>query len=447
MIQTLFIAMDMRYLKAFGNHLEQAMQNSLTAVSRQLFLVGAIIFIGFIALYWGWVELFFPLPYENEMLRLVMSLLGLGLLLSPFWPNQLKKYLPWYWLLTLIFVFSFFFAFSFLMSQASMVPAMALLCSVFMLVLLVDFSSLLFVLLTGWGMAFLIYFILTPDPSFGAIHVEMALVLTFVILAGSVFRYKNNLIEQQRLAGMSAAASMIAHELRTPLLSIKSGAQGLEKFLPRLVEGYQQAIQHQLLDEKPIKKQALLHLGEVSQSIAREVEFANTVIDMLLMNAGKENALTHCHLEPCSMAACIGSALGRYPFKTSQARESVYWEGDFEFQGSLLLMQHVLFNLLKNALHVIANKPDGTIKIWVSQTKAFNILHFKDNGKGIPKAELSRLFDPFFTTKASGTGIGLSFCQQVMRCFGGCIHCDSKEEEYTEFQLKFPVMNPWSVEN
>lgn len=440
MIQILFIATDMHYLKAFSHHLEQSMQKSLTAMSQQLLLVGAIIFLGFITLYWGGVELFFPLPYENEKLRFLMSLMGLGLLLSPFWPAQLKKYLPWYWLLTLIFVLSFFFAFSFLMSQASMISAMTLLCSVFVLVMLLDVYSLLFVLFIGWGLAFLAFFLLSPTPTLDAAHVEMAVVLTFVILAGSVFNYKKRLIAQQRLAGMSAAASMIAHELRTPLLSIKSGAQGMEKFLPRLMEGYQLALQHQLLEQKPIKKQAFLHLAEMSQSIGREVEFANTVIDMLLMNAGKENALAHCQLEPCSMAVCIESAIARYPFKSEKERQAVHFAGDFEFKGTLLLMQHVLFNLLKNALHAIADKTDGQIEIGVSQSQTHHILHFKDNGKGIPPRELSRLFDPFFTTKATGTGIGLSFCQQVMQCFGGTIHCDSQEGEYTEFQLKFPLM-------
>ncbi len=429
----------MQYLKAFGSYLEQAMQKSLTSVSRQLLMVGAIIFLGFIALYWGWVELFFPLPYENETLRFIMSLMGLGLLLSPFWPMKLKKFLPWYWLLTLIFAFSFFFAFSFLMSQASMVSAMALLCSTFVLVMLVDLYSLLFILCIGWGLAFLIFYMLTPYPVLGEAHVEMALVLTFVILAGSVFRFKNNLIEQQRMKGVSLAASMIAHELRTPLLSIKSGAQGLEKFLPRLIEGYQLAVSQQLIKEKSIKTQFLLQLAELSHSISREVEFANTVIDMLLINAGKENALTHCQLEPCSMAECIESALARYPFKSEKERETVHWQGDFLFQGSILLTQHLLFNLLKNALHVLAGKPGGNIDIWVSEKDGCHILHFRDNGKGMSKAELARLFDPFYTTKATGTGIGLSFCHQIMQCFGGGIRCESQEGQYTEFQLTFPL--------
>ena len=113
------------------------MQRSLSSSAHQVVVVGALAFFGFPFFHWIWSE-WFPQPYENLWLRLLGSLLGFGLMLTPHWPAWSKRYMPWYWFLTLLYSLSFFYAYSFLMNQASVISAMTLLCSVFLLVLLVD---------------------------------------------------------------------------------------------------------------------------------------------------------------------------------------------------------------------------------------------------------------------------------------------------------------------
>ncbi|QDP71120.1 HAMP domain-containing histidine kinase [Legionella israelensis] len=418
------------------HYLEESMQRSLASASHQLVAVGTIAFFGFILFYWVWTE-WFPQPYENLFLRLLSSLLGLGLILTPYWPVTMKRYLPWYWFVTLVYTLSFFFAFSFLMSKASVISAMFLLCSVFLLVLVVDLLSLLIILLLGWGIALFFYFLLATPLYFGAEHIEMLLILLFVIIAGTTFNYKTAMLQQQRLAGMAAAAGMIAHELRTPLLGIKSGAQALAKHAPQLIKGYQEAKEHGLINQA-FKERRLNQLEQVSLRIISEINYANTIIDMLLVNVGRENTLQNCTLELCSMADCIKEAISRYPFKSLKESNLVSWQGDFYFKGSKLLMQHVLFNLIKNALYAIAMVQKGDIRIWTKQGAKWQYLFFKDTAKGMTDQQQAKLFDHFYTTKFTGTGIGLSFCKLVMYRFGGNIHCEAKEGEYTLFTLSFP---------
>ncbi len=415
------------------------MQRSLSNAAHQLVAVGAIAFFGFPLLYWIWTE-WFPQPYETLWLRLVGSLLGLGLMLTPYWPNVSKPYLPGYWFLTILYTLSFFFAFSFLMNQASVISAMSLLCSVFLLVLLVDLLSLIVILVLGWGLALICYYVVSPELYFGEEHVEMTLVLFFVIIAGSTVNYKTTMLQQQRLAGMAAAAGMIAHELRTPLLGIKSGAKAMAHYLPQLFKGYQLAKEHGLLNVT-IRESRLQQLEEISDRIICEINYANTIIDMLLIKAGRENSLQNCILESCSMAECLTEAMSRYPFKSPHERSLITWQGDFSFTGSKLLMQHVLFNLLKNALYVIATAQKGEISIWTERGEKFNILYFRDSAKGMTSQQLSRLFNHFYTTTFMGTGIGLSFCKLVMDRFGGDIRCESEEGSYTQFALLFPAMD------
>lgn len=427
----------MNNLKKLINYLDQSMHRSLSNSAHQIVAAGAIAFVGFPLFYWIWTE-WFPQPYETVSLRVIGSLLGVGLMLTPYWPSSIKPYLPWYWFLTILYTLSFFFAYSFLMNQASVIAAMSLLCSVFLLVLLVDLLSLSVLLLLGWGLALICYYFFAPELYFGNEHLEMTIILLFVIITGSTVNYKTAMLQQQRLAGIAAAAGMIAHELRTPLLGIKSGAKAMARYSPQLFEAYQLAKEQGLLNST-LRENRLQQLQEVSARVISEIDYANTIIDMLLVKAGRENSLQNCVLEACSIADCLTEAMSRYPFKSARERALVSWQGDFNFTGSKLLMQHVLFNLLKNALYAIATAQKGEIQIWTETLDKFNILHFRDSAKGMSTQQLSRLFNHFYTTTFMGTGLGLSFCKLVMHRFGGDIHCKAAQGEFTQFSLYFPI--------
>ncbi|WP_371286253.1 ATP-binding protein [Winogradskyella forsetii] len=60
-----------------------------------------------------------------------------------------------------------------------------------------------------------------------------------------------------------------------------------------------------------------------------------------------------------------------------------------------------------------------------------------DNGSGIPSDILENIFVPFFTSKATGSGIGLSLCKQIMLLHKGRIIVKSIEGEGSVFSLVF----------
>ncbi|WP_237757970.1 sensor histidine kinase [Legionella oakridgensis] len=419
-------------------YLDQSLQRHMSSSAHQLVFVGMFVFLGFPSFYWIWTA-WYPQPYESLELRLIGSVLGLGLMLSPYWSKGMRQYMHWYWFFTLLYVLPFFFTYFFLMSRASDVSSMSLLCSVFLLVLLVDLSGLCLLLFIGCGLAFAGYYVTSPEFYFTQEHAEVGVLALFFIIAGSTVNYKTAVLQRQRMAGIAAAAGMIAHELRTPLLSIKSGAQALNASMPKLYEGYLLAKERGLLSSA-FRENRMQQLQSVSERIIREINYANTIIDMLLIKAGRDNSLKNCPMELCSMAECLQEAVDRYPFRSAENRALVSWHGDFQFIGSKLLMEHVLFNLLKNALYVIAMSERGDISIWTECSDKFNYLYVKDTAKGMTKQQLTRLFDHFYTTTFMGTGIGLSFCKLVMNRFGGDIVCEAQEGVYTKFTLTFPVV-------
>lgn len=102
------------------------------------------------------------------------------------------------------------------------------------------------------------------------------------------------------------------------------------------------------------------------------------------------------------------------------------------------LIEQILINLIKNAIHasVECEKPTIRLKAEIGQ-RGRTVLHVCDNGTGIVEDVIDKIFIPFFTTKPSGSGIGLSLSRQIMRLHGGTISVTSDSGCETKFTLTF----------
>ena len=111
---------------------------------------------------------------------------------------------------------------------------------------------------------------------------------------------------------------------------------------------------------------------------------------------------------------------------------------DMEFSVDLELLEQVIINLLKNAIHALEGQsnPQITIKAFLNKRGRVTI-QVVDNGVGILPEVLDKIFIPFFTTKPKGSGIGLSLSRQIMRLHGGSITAYSTPGYGTTFTLTF----------
>jgi signal transduction histidine kinase len=107
----------------------------------------------------------------------------------------------------------------------------------------------------------------------------------------------------------------------------------------------------------------------------------------------------------------------------------------------------VITNLVNNALlHGFEGRQTGAVSILVQPgDEGWLELTVKDNGTGIPRANLSRIFDPFFTTKlgAGGSGLGLNIAHNIVTgVLGGRIRVQSEPGAGAEFTLNLPLIAP-----
>lgn len=111
--------------------------------------------------------------------------------------------------------------------------------------------------------------------------------------------------------------------------------------------------------------------------------------------------------------------------------------GNIQVNCDRRLISHILINLVKNSLESFPPEEKKIIKISGEKVETGIIIQVEDNGTGVPEEIRNQIFSPFFSTKRRGSGLGLSFCRQVMRMHNGDINIWS-EPGRTIFTLTFP---------
>jgi nitrogen fixation/metabolism regulation signal transduction histidine kinase len=103
------------------------------------------------------------------------------------------------------------------------------------------------------------------------------------------------------------------------------------------------------------------------------------------------------------------------------------------------LMEHVLINLLLNAIEALSGHAHPHIHLWTSRHAKGNLcLHIRDNGEGMDDATAEKIFIPFFTTKKNGSGIGLAITKQILQVHHADIQFTTQKGEGTEFVIIWP---------
>lgn len=118
--------------------------------------------------------------------------------------------------------------------------------------------------------------------------------------------------------------------------------------------------------------------------------------------------------------------------------------------GDADLIKQVMMNLLVNAQQAVDKEGRISVEtrlITPSDTHEQQTVEIsvRDNGCGIPQANLQRIFDPFFTSKevGKGTGLGLSVSYGIVKAHGGKISVESTVGEGTVFHVQLPVVSPF----
>ncbi|MFS1417643.1 response regulator [Vibrio splendidus] len=404
-----------------------------------LTLVGWMGFVGFPIYYIVW-EFLFPQPYENLMLRLFCSVLFFGIIYRNRVPFEWRKYLPAYYQVAVTICLPGFFFYMLLMNNWSNVWVMSFMSAIFLHILLVHVTRVMFAqTFAGIGMATLcawiaqgFYLELTMDWT----HVPIFL---FIYLFGNVFYFRNQMEHENKVSLAKSFGAGIAHEMRNPLSGLLTSIDVMQSILPNPKSGDHKG-QYALSNEEVIQ------LREVGDEAMEIIHSGNETIDLLLTSID-ENRVSRSTFKKHSAQAVIEGAIDSFNYKRSADKSAISLDvqSNFDFLGSDTLLKYVMYNLFKNAFHH-RSPEDFHIHVTMCSDEVANQIMVTDNGSGISNDVIRRIFQDFYTTGQSGNyGLGLPFCQKVMRSFGGEIKCQSEVEQWTQFTMTFPSLSSHSV--
>ncbi len=224
---------------------------------------------------------------------------------------------------------------------------------------------------------------------------------------------KGKLIRSEKLAALGKLASMVGHELRTPLGVIKNSTYFLRMKLSETVE-----------DEK-VKEHLNILDAEVNTS-------DRIITDILIYGRIKEPELARTNINHV-VKECL-SAVG-VPENIEVATEL---NSELpEILADRAQLRQVFSNIISNA---VQSMPEGgRLDIRSIGKDEFIEVDIADTGQGIPKENLNKIFEAFFSTTGTGTGLGLTVCQSMIEGHGGSIEVESEVGKGTKFMVKLPV--------
>ena len=426
-------------LRLYVRHLRDAYVEHHALAAYKLPTVGLIGVIAFPLYYFIWTYAF-PQPYESLPLRLAGTALCIPIALRRHWPRRLVSYYLAYCYWTLLFAGPVFFTLMLLMNGFNNVWLMSETAIFVFTFLLYDLANGVLVSLMGQVIGLIGYWLLSGPANFPAQYLLALPIYGFILSAVIFLSHSERVVAREKLMAARALASSIAHEMRTPLLGIRLDAGKTGEHLGRLSAVNRWARERGCDDS--LSDGDMARVSGALQRIAEHAAAANLVIDMLLTNL-KDESYSQERIKSYAIAGTIDEALGRFYFRPGE-REliRVRVHHNFVYRGVEVLMVHVIFNLVKNALRAIAAAGTGHIVIEAKTTPAGHLLSVSDTGRGIEPAALPYIFVPFVTGHAEtgGAGIGLAFCRRVIEGFDGSISCSSEPGKGTTFEIRLPVV-------
>jgi signal transduction histidine kinase len=229
---------------------------------------------------------------------------------------------------------------------------------------------------------------------------------------------KSYIRRADRLASLGTLTAGLAHEIRNPLVAIKT----LTQLLP------------ERLDDEEFRNQFLkIAAGEVdriSSLVTELLEFArpsdpklelediNAILDGMILLVSTET-------------------------KKKQIAISKYYTSNLPpAQIDREQIKQVFLNILLNAIEATRENGEITVKtrpFLRPDGEPYVQIEFTDTGCGIPGEYLEDIFNPFFTTKSTGSGLGLSISNQIIQDHSGYINVESQLNKGSSFFINLPV--------
>lgn len=251
---------------------------------------------------------------------------------------------------------------------------------------------------------------------------------------------KNNqdmLLERERLASLGQLIGGIAHNLKTPIMSISGAAEGLTD----LVKEYEASVgdpEVTVQDHHDIAKD----MKDWIEKIHSYTEYMSNII-----TAVKGQAVTMSEEQAVSFTldelVKRVNILMKHELKNALVELNVSMQVNEQtvLKGNINSLVQVINNMISNAIQAYDGKPDNKIDLILKKENNNIIISVKDYGCGLPDEVQKKLFKEMITTKGkNGTGLGLFMSYSTIRAhFNGNMTFETEQGKGTTFNIILPL--------
>lgn len=223
--------------------------------------------------------------------------------------------------------------------------------------------------------------------------------------------------QSEKLASIGRLSAGIVHEINNPLNYVKSAIFLLKKKSKGLPEDMAESV------------------NRIAADIGEGIDRVAAIVSDLRTFAHPENRGSR----PVNLHEITRKALrllnkeisDRSVTLVDEVPEGLIAQGD---ENHLI---QIVLNLVQNSLDALQGRAEAQIVLKAFEQDSRVLLIVRDNGSGIPQANLAKIFDPFFTTKpvGQGMGLGLSLCYRMIQGMGGEVSVDTAEGSHTQFTI------------
>jgi signal transduction histidine kinase len=243
------------------------------------------------------------------------------------------------------------------------------------------------------------------------------LATTFNTLTDSISRFQREISQKERLAALGRLSTVIAHEVRNPLMIIKASLHALRQ--GNVAAATVSEVVHDI-DEEVARLNRIVN--EVLD-FARPIQFGLTSVDI------------HALCRDAAAAARASEQGAEIALDLDPGPSTVISDPE--------RLRIALVNILVNAQQaaVAAGSALHARPVALSaRSRGERVtLLVTDHGAGIDSKALAHVFDPYFTTKRGGTGLGLPIAKNIIEGLGGAITVSSAPGHGTEVCIELPI--------
>lgn len=248
---------------------------------------------------------------------------------------------------------------------------------------------------------------------------------------------QNLLMERERLASLGQLIGGIAHNLKTPIMSISGAAEGLSD----LVHEYDTSIEDSEVTFNDHHEIA----SDMENWIAKIRSYTEYMSDVITTVKDQAVTLSENQEVSFSISELVKRVdiLMKHELKNALVtlKTEINVNQNKTLHGNITSLVQVINNMISNSIQAYNGEPNKTIDLIISEDNNYITISIRDYGCGLPKEVQNKLFREMITTKGkNGTGLGLFMSYSTIRAhFNGDITFETEKDKGTVFHITLPI--------